>query len=104
MKLPKRVVLKTLEVDAGSWKESPINLQRSVMVTISWTRGQRISVRRYIGSGGSQISDLTQIRAQTATTARSMASKGPSNHLALASVPEKPRLLGFLTDPENELH
>ncbi|KAF2604124.1 hypothetical protein F2Q70_00024219 [Brassica cretica] len=49
MKPPKRVVLKTLEVDAGSWKESPINLQRSVMVAISWTRGQRISVRRPTG-------------------------------------------------------
>ncbi|KAF3560807.1 hypothetical protein DY000_02013940 [Brassica cretica] len=63
MKPPKRVVLKTLEVDAGSWKESPINLQRSVMVAISWTRGQRFSVVRLLTTLHSE----TERRSSTST-------------------------------------
>ncbi|WZY80239.1 hypothetical protein YC2023_026623 [Brassica napus] len=66
------------------------------------TRQEKRRSRRVTVSGESQISDLTQIRAQTVTTSRSKGSRVNFNSSHLASVPERSKdaLLSVRSDGE----
>ncbi|KAG5392365.1 hypothetical protein IGI04_022328, partial [Brassica rapa subsp. trilocularis] len=109
-----RVVLKTLGNSIESRKEDKYRFWSHAMVVVIRPKGQRETrlegdtrqekrrSRRVTVSGESQISDLTQIRAQTVTTSRSKGSRVNFNSSHLASVPERSKdaLLSVRSDGE----